>query len=220
MPIRARSEDKKVKIVKGKRTRDADFYKKGFEMTIGELFDYIWDGDCNADGEQYGVDTMIRESIYYYPIKILGIEKSLVPETKVSQGLINYLLIRWRGDYQFQELKWLLSNCGFKATRKTTVGTVQTGVKSFENLVKILSVYGVGLIIEENKYKIDLFDYFKPDRILEEVYRVSIKEYLQNMEIQEHFDKLISDGTNLAKVDKEQKNFVVYELNIIPNCTW
>ncbi len=37
MPIRARSEDKKVKIVKGKRTRDADFYKKSFEMTIGEL---------------------------------------------------------------------------------------------------------------------------------------------------------------------------------------
>lgn len=146
MPIIIKGEDKKVKIVKGKRTRDADFYKKGFEMTIGELCDYIWDGDYNADGEQYGVDTVIRESIYYYPIKILGIKESLVPETKVSQGLINFLLIRWRGDYQFQELKCLLSNCGFKATRKTTVGTVQTGVKSFENLVKILSVYGVGLM--------------------------------------------------------------------------
>ena len=217
MPIRARKEDKIVKIVKGKRTRDTDFYKKGFEMTIDELFDYIQDGDYNADGELYGVDTIIEESIYYYPEKILGIEESLVPETKVSQGLINYLLIRWRGDYQFKELKCLLSNCGFKATRKTTVGTIQTGVKSFENLVKFLSVYGVGLIIEDGKYKISLFDYFNPGRSLETVYRVSIKEYLQNMKIQEYFDKLISNGTNLAKVDKEQKNFVVSKLNIVKN---
>lgn len=29
------------KNVEVKRTRDADFYKKGFEMTIGELFDYF-----------------------------------------------------------------------------------------------------------------------------------------------------------------------------------
>lgn len=139
---------------------------------------------------------------------------------KVSQGLINFLSIRWRGDYQFQELKCLLSNCGFKATRKTIIGTIQTGVKSFENLVKILSVYGVGLIIEDDKYKISLFDYFSPGRSLEEVYRVSIKEYLQNMEIQKHFDKLISNGTNLAKVDKEQKNFVVYKLNIVSKYNW
>lgn len=208
------------KNVEVKRTRDADFYKKGFEMTVGELFDYFLTGDYRADGELLDVDTTVRESVFGYHTCILGVKQELVSKMKVSQDLINFLLIIWKGDYYFEAVKKLLSNCGFKGTRKTIVGTVQNGVKSFEKLIKTLSIFGVGLIIEENKYKIGLFDYINPGRSLEEVYKVSIKEYLQNMKIQEYFDKLISNGTNLAKVDKEQKNFVVYKLNVVPKYTW